>query len=89
MLEANANVFKHASIDEDEHEKALQDAASASKGNLIPKAVVSLEKLYDLHNCFWGPVNDKIHSSTLSHDHINLGTDKGSKYVNLSICFTP
>ena len=45
---ANANMFKDAVIDEDEHEKALQDVANASKGNLIPKDVVSLEKLYYL-----------------------------------------
>lgn len=44
----NADVFKYAMIDEDEHEKEFQDATNASKGNLIPKCVVSLEKLYDL-----------------------------------------
>jgi len=48
----NVNVFKDVMIDEDKHGKELQDAASASKGNLISMGVVSLEKLYDLHNHF-------------------------------------
>lgn len=67
----NDDVFKHTMIDEDEHEKAFQDAVSGSKGNLIPKGVISLEKLYDLQNHFWGPVNVKSNSSKLSHNHIN------------------
>ena len=44
----NTRVFKDATINEDEHKKALQDAANASKGNLIPKDVVSFKILYDL-----------------------------------------
>lgn len=47
---ANADVFKDVSIDEDEHDQALQEASSAMKGNNTPKSVVSLEKLYDLQN---------------------------------------
>ena len=84
----NANIFKDATIDEEEHEKTLQDAANASKGNLIPKGVMSLEKLYNLQNRFQGPVNAKTHRSTLSHEHINLGIDKDLKYVNLGTCCT-
>lgn len=49
---ANVDVFKDAAIDEDKHEKTLQDAASASKGNLMLKGVVSLDKLYYLQNFF-------------------------------------
>lgn len=70
----NADMFKYTMIDEDENEKALQDASSEITGNLIPKGEVSLEKLYDLHNRFEGPLNANTHSSTLSHIHINLGT---------------
>lgn len=44
----NANVLKNASIDEDEHKKALQDEARTSKGKIMPSGVVSFEKLYDL-----------------------------------------
>ena len=82
-------MFKDAAIDEDEHKKALQDAANASKGNLIPKGVVSLESLYDLQNHFWGPVNVKTHNSTLFHEKIYLGTERDLKYVNLGTCCTP
>jgi len=44
----NIDVFKDAMIDEDEHEKELYDATNTSKGNLIPKGVVSLDNLYNL-----------------------------------------
>lgn len=44
----NADVFKNATINEDNNKKALQEAASARKGNLIPKDVVLLEKFYRL-----------------------------------------
>jgi len=36
---ANANIFKDAAIDEDDHEQYLQNETSISKGNLIPKGV--------------------------------------------------
>ena len=68
--------------------KSLQDTAKESKEKIIPKGVVSLENLYDLHNCFKGPSNTKIHSSTLMHEQINLGTDRHLKFVNLSMCWT-
>lgn len=48
----NDDVFKDATIDDDKHKKALQDESSARKGNLIPKGVVSLEKLSNLYNHF-------------------------------------
>jgi len=53
------------------------------------KDMVSLEKLYDLKNCFEGPVNVKTHSSMLSHEKINLGTLKDPKFFNLGTYFTP
>lgn len=44
----NDDTFKDAAIDEDEHEQSLQAGVDIKKGHLIPKGVVSLEKLYDL-----------------------------------------
>lgn len=86
---ANVDVFKDASIDKDEHKKALQDVVQASKENPMTEGVVSLEKFYDLHNRFQGPVNMNTHSSTLSHEQINLGTENDLKFVNLSTCCMP
>jgi len=80
---ANTDVFKDAAIDEDEHEQSLQVGVDDKKGNLIPKGVVSLEKLYDLQNHFQGPRNNKIHSSTITHEQINLGTKQDPKFFNL------
>ena len=85
---AKNDVFKDATIDEDEHEQSLQSTIDDSKGNLIPKGVVSLKKLYDLQNRFSGPNNTKTHSSTLMHEQINLGTYKHLKFMNLSTCCT-
>ena len=65
---ANVDVFKDAVIDEDEHEQSLQVVADDKKGNLIPKGVVSLEKLYELQNHFQGPRNNKTHSSTMMQE---------------------
>ena len=50
---ANTDVFKDATINKVEHEQTPQDTTSTSKGNLIPKGVVSLKKLYDLKNHSW------------------------------------
>lgn len=86
---ASANVFKYAAIDEEDHEQTLQDETSASKGNLIPKGVVSLEILYDLQKCFREPMNSKTHISMFSHEKVNLGTEKYLKFVNLGTCCTP
>lgn len=82
----NFDVFKDATIDEDEHERELQDAARAEKENLILKGVVSLEKLYDLQNHFRGLVNPKNNNSMLSHEKINLGIEKNLKFDNLGTC---
>lgn len=45
--------------------------------------------MYDPQNHFHGHVNPKTHRTTLSHEQINLGTEKGPKYVNLGTFFTP
>lgn len=48
----NFDVFKDTTIYKEVHAKALQVATNASKVKLIPKDVVSLQKLYDLQNRF-------------------------------------
>ena len=37
---ANADVFKDVAIEEDEHDKDLQEEVDTVKGNIIPKGVV-------------------------------------------------
>ena len=85
---ANDDVFKDVAIDEDKHDPSLQTIANDKKCNLIPKGVVSLKMFYDLQNYFQGPRNRKTHSSTLTHEHINLGTEQDLKFANLSTCCT-
>ena len=67
----NKDIFKDASIEEDEHNKALQEAFHAMKENVMPKGVLSLEKLYDLKNRFKRQINTKTQSSNL---HLNNST---------------
>jgi len=40
---ANLYAFKDVAIEEDEHNKASQEAYNAMKGNTMPKGVMSLE----------------------------------------------
>ena len=47
---ANIDVFKDATIDKYENDKALQHEAQETKENHMLKGMVSLEKIYDLHN---------------------------------------
>lgn len=79
----NVDVQKVVVIDENEHERALRDGARVNKENPIPKGMVSLEKSYDLKNLLRGLVNTKTHSSTLSHEQINLGTDNYLNFFNI------
>jgi hypothetical protein len=47
----NVGAFKDVSIDDEEHEKAMKKCRNDSnnfKGNLIPRGVLTLEKLFDL-----------------------------------------
>lgn len=64
----NAELFKDTVIDEEEHERLLEEEAGSHKGNPLPKGVVTLEKLFDLQIRFKGPPNTKTHSSTLSYE---------------------
>lgn len=68
----STEVFKDTVIDEADHDQALQEEHDKHKENLMPKGIVSLEKLFDLQSCFRGPLNTKIQSSTLAHRHVNL-----------------
>lgn len=45
---ANTDIYKDTMIDEDVHEQSLQDTTDDNKGNLIPKGVVSLKRIYRL-----------------------------------------
>lgn len=86
---ANIDIFKDKTINEDKHDKSLQGRAKICDGNPMPKGVVSLENLFDLQIQFKGPPNMKTQISTLSHGHINLGTNKDPKYVNIGTCYSP
>lgn len=59
------------------------------KGNIIPKGVVSLEKLCDLQNQFREPINNNTSSSKFSSEQVNLGTQEDLKYENLSTYCSP
>jgi len=60
------------------------------KGKIMPKGVMSLEKLYDLQNWFRGLANTKTHSSKLSYEQFNFRTLEDLKYVNLGkSCCSP
>jgi len=85
----NGKLFKDIAIDEEEHERSLQEEEGLRKGNTFPKWVVTLEKLFNLQSHFKGPPNTKTHSSTLSHEKINLGTESDPKYINLGVGCTP
>lgn len=86
---ANADVFKNATIDKDEHDKVLQYEARASKENHTLKGVLSLEKLYDLQNHLRVLINVKTHSSIMLHKQMNLGTKNDLKFVNLDTHYMP
>ena len=63
----NTNIFKDTVMEEEHHDRTLQEELKNRKENPIPKGIVSLEKLFDLQNCFRGPPNTKVQSSTLAH----------------------
>ena len=48
----NADVFKYAAIEEEDHDQALQKEQGDRKENPIPKWIMSLEKLFELQNSF-------------------------------------
>ena len=56
--------FKNAVIDEKDHDKHMNERKGEEKDqpNVIPKWVVKVEHLYDLHDKFNKPTNYKTHS---------------------------
>ena len=79
----NTEVFKDAVIEEADHDQTLQEEQEKCKENPMPKGIVSLEKLFDLQNRFRRPPNNKVQSSTLAHQQVNLGTENDPHFINL------
>ena len=79
----NDEVFKGATIEDEEHQAELK------YDNFIPKGVRTLERMFDLNEKFSRPSNVKNHSSSLQFELINLGTDTNPKFVNLGKCCSP
>ena len=65
---ANVYGIENAVIGEYEHKQSLHVIADDKKGNLIPKGVVSLDKVYDFYNYFQGSRNNKTHNSTMMYE---------------------
>ena len=84
----NEEPFKGSIIDEEEHLLGLQNE-DAVKGNFMPKAVRTLEGMFDLQNKFRKPANVKTNSSSMQSEMVNLGSEAGPKYVNLGKCCSP
>jgi hypothetical protein len=78
------DTFQGAVIDEGTHDENLHNftvisdprspESTSDLVNSIPRYVVRLEKFYDLHDKFRGPVNCKMNSSSLIYETVNLGT---------------
>jgi ribonuclease HI len=87
--------FQGTVIDEGTHDENLQDftviphprssESTSDMVNSIPKSVVRLEKFYDLHDKFRKSVNCKTHSSSLTHEKVNLGTKDNPQCINLGL----
>eukprot|EP00253_Pinus_taeda_P025756 PITA_25756 len=62
--------FKSAVIDEREHDKLMNEREVEEKDqpNVIPKSVVRMEHLYDVHDKFKKPTNCKTHSSSMKYE---------------------
>jgi hypothetical protein len=69
------------------NKSSLEDKIKSE--NIVPKSVVKLEDLYDLKDIFKKPTYYKTHSSTMSIELINLGTDQIPQKVNLGLGFSP
>ena len=46
----NTDIFKDAIMEEEDHDRALQEELKIRKEKPVPKGVVSLKKLFDLQN---------------------------------------
>lgn len=59
-------------IDESDHDLQLKQRLNE---NPIPKSMVKLEDLYDIKDRFRKVTNEKLQSSTLTFELVNLGTE--------------
>ena len=77
-------------INEDEHEKNLSQESYNSRkpfpSNMILRNVVTLEKLFDLHNKFRKMPNPKMHSSIFAYQIVNIETKESPRNINLGVC---
>eukprot|EP00253_Pinus_taeda_P030497 PITA_30497 len=78
--------YSNQIIDEDQHDKQLQQK---STNNVIPKSIVKLKDLYDLKDRFKRFTNSKLQSSTLKYELVNLGTDTKLQNINLGLGLAP
>jgi hypothetical protein len=84
--------FQNVVIDVEDYVKVFEDPQSEVNDletNVIPRNVVTLENLFDLHDKFKKPTNAKMHSSSMQYKVINMGIEYDLKNVNLgSRCTT-
>jgi len=90
FLDCN-ETFKNAVIGEREHDMLMNKREDEEKDqpNVIPKSVITMEHLYDLHDKLKKPINYKTHSSSMKYEMINLGTKEDPKNVNLGLGCSP
>jgi len=83
--------IKNVVINEKEHDKLMNDKEEKENdhSNVIPKSVVKMEHLYDLHDKFKKSTNYKTHSSSMKSEIVNLGTKEYPKNVNLGLRCSP
>ena len=83
--------FKNAIIDEEENDRLMNEREDEEKdqSNIIPKSIVKMEHLYDLHDKLKKSTNYKMHSSSMKYESVNLGTKEDPKIINLSLGFSP
>jgi hypothetical protein len=87
------DTFQSTFIDEGTHDENFQNfmvisdprtpESTSELVNSIPRSVVSLEKLYDLHDKFRGTINCKINNVSLIYETVNLGTRDNPQNINL------
>ncbi len=83
--------FKDEIIDEKEHDKVMNEREDEEKdySTMIPKSVVKMDHLYDLHDKFEKLTNCKMHSSSMKYESVNLGAKEDPKNVNLALGCSP
>jgi hypothetical protein len=89
------DTFQGSIIDEGTHDENLcnfmvisdhrSPKSTSDLVNSIPRAVVRLEKFYNLHDKFRGSVNCKMNSSSLMYETDNLGTEENTQNINLGM----